>query len=120
MLNTILNNITGSILLGDRSSSNTTTTTNFLSNLSELGLYGLHRNATSATGIGGMGDAVGSMGGGGTVTAANNDVPQIPDYIRYTSMVFCIVIMCLGVIGNIMVSFSFIYPLGTKRPCFQK
>lgn len=30
--------------------------------------------------------------------------PQIPEYIRTTSMVFCIVIMCLGVIGNIMVS----------------
>lgn len=30
--------------------------------------------------------------------------PQIPEYIRTTSMVFCVVIMCLGVIGNIMVS----------------
>ncbi|XP_055623553.1 growth hormone secretagogue receptor type 1 isoform X1 [Toxorhynchites rutilus septentrionalis] len=28
---------------------------------------------------------------------------QIPEYIRATSMVFCIIIMCLGVIGNIMV-----------------
>ncbi|XP_058125854.1 growth hormone secretagogue receptor type 1-like [Anopheles ziemanni] len=30
-------------------------------------------------------------------------MPQIPEYIRATSMVFCIIIMCLGVIGNIMV-----------------
>lgn len=36
--------------------------------------------------------------------------PQIPEYIRTTSMVFCIVIMCLGVIGNIMVSVIFIRP----------
>lgn len=111
MLNKILNNITSSILLGDSSrilgdninSSSNTTSTNFLNNLSELGLYGLHRNATSV-GAGVGDDAIGSMGGGGTAAAANNDVPQIPDYIRYTSMVFCIAIMCLGVIGNIMVN----------------
>lgn len=36
--------------------------------------------------------------------SANEGTPQIPAYIRNTSMVFCIVIMCLGVIGNIMVS----------------
>ncbi|XP_041788222.1 growth hormone secretagogue receptor type 1-like isoform X2 [Anopheles merus] len=30
-------------------------------------------------------------------------MPQIPEYIRATSMVFCIIIMCLGVIGNVMV-----------------
>ncbi|GAB0092882.1 growth hormone secretagogue receptor type 1 [Sergentomyia squamirostris] len=29
--------------------------------------------------------------------------PQIPAYIRTTAMVFCILILCLGVIGNIMV-----------------
>lgn len=29
--------------------------------------------------------------------------PFFPSYIRTTSMVFCIIIMCLGVIGNIMV-----------------
>ncbi|CAG9863962.1 unnamed protein product [Phyllotreta striolata] len=29
--------------------------------------------------------------------------PVFPGYIRTTSMVFCIVIMCLGVIGNVMV-----------------
>lgn len=34
-----------------------------------------------------------------------NDMPQIPEYIRATSMVFCIIIMCLGVIGNIMVRY---------------
>lgn len=31
------------------------------------------------------------------------DYPQIPEYIRTTSMVFCIIIMCLGVVGNVMV-----------------
>jgi hypothetical protein len=30
--------------------------------------------------------------------------PKIPDYITLTSMIFCIAIMCLGVIGNTMVS----------------
>uniref|UniRef100_A0A182QHS1 G-protein coupled receptors family 1 profile domain-containing protein n=1 Tax=Anopheles farauti TaxID=69004 RepID=A0A182QHS1_9DIPT len=42
----------------------------------------------------------------GTASAGFNDsseMPQIPEYIRATSMVFCIIIMCLGVIGNIMV-----------------
>lgn len=96
MLHAILNNVTNSILLGDSSrilgDNSSSNATNFLSNLSEL-----HRNATtSAAGV--------AMGGGGTIATANNDVPQIPDYIRYTSMVFCIAIMCLGVIGNIMVS----------------
>lgn len=28
---------------------------------------------------------------------------QIPAYIRTTSMVFCVIIMCLGVVGNVMV-----------------
>lgn len=36
---------------------------------------------------------------------ANNftEYPEIPYYIKATSMTFCIVIMCLGVIGNVMV-----------------
>ena len=34
----------------------------------------------------------------------SNYDPKIPNYIRYTSMVLCIFIMCLGFIGNIMVS----------------
>lgn len=38
---------------------------------------------------------------------ASNPDPQIPDYIRTTSMVFCVIIMCLGVIGNIMVNINF-------------
>lgn len=53
---------------------------------------------------------------GGTVSAGFNDsseMPQIPEYIRATSMVFCIIIMCLGVIGNIMVSFDYIPTLPT-------
>lgn len=32
-----------------------------------------------------------------------SDLPQIPAYIRTTSMVFCVTIMLLGVIGNVMV-----------------
>lgn len=45
----------------------------------------------------------------GTASAGFNDsseMPQIPEYIRATSMVFCIIIMCLGVIGNVMVSYK--------------
>lgn len=38
--------------------------------------------------------------------SANESTPEIPAYIRNTSMIFCVVIMCLGVIGNIMVSFD--------------
>uniref|UniRef100_A0A182IJA3 G-protein coupled receptors family 1 profile domain-containing protein n=1 Tax=Anopheles atroparvus TaxID=41427 RepID=A0A182IJA3_ANOAO len=48
----------------------------------------------------------GFVAAGGTVSAGFNEsseMPQIPEYIRATSMVFCIIIMCLGVIGNIMV-----------------
>lgn len=33
------------------------------------------------------------------------ELPAIPAYIRYTSMVFCIGIMVFGVIGNVMVSY---------------
>lgn len=32
-----------------------------------------------------------------------NYEPHIPDYIRSTSIVFCVVILCIGLIGNIMV-----------------
>lgn len=39
----------------------------------------------------------------GTNSTDNTDHPQIPAYIRTTSMVFCIIIMCLGVVGNVMV-----------------
>lgn len=38
-----------------------------------------------------------------TENATERDVPQIPAYIRTTSMIFCITIMLLGVIGNLMV-----------------
>jgi hypothetical protein len=34
----------------------------------------------------------------------SNYAPHIPDYIRTTSIVFCVVILCLGLIGNIMVN----------------
>lgn len=50
----------------------------------------------------------GSSNDGTIITGSSNqsysEMPQIPEYIRATSMVFCIIIMCLGVIGNIMVS----------------
>jgi len=44
-----------------------------------------------------------------TATATSKDdaeqmLPQIPSYIRTTAMFFCIVIMLLGVVGNVMVS----------------
>lgn len=35
---------------------------------------------------------------------AEQMLPQIPSYIRTTAMFFCIIIMLLGVIGNVMVS----------------
>ena len=34
----------------------------------------------------------------------SNYEPRIPDYIRTTSIVFCVIILCLGLIGNIMVN----------------
>ncbi|XP_018327128.1 neuropeptide Y receptor type 1-like [Agrilus planipennis] len=36
------------------------------------------------------------------LTESSNSV-VFPAYIRITSMIFCVIIMCLGVIGNIMV-----------------
>lgn len=43
-----------------------------------------------------------------TATDAAEDaeqmLPQIPSYIRTTAMFFCIIIMLLGVVGNVMVS----------------
>lgn len=34
----------------------------------------------------------------------SSDEPGIPDYIRTTSVIFFVVILCLGLIGNIMVN----------------
>lgn len=41
----------------------------------------------------------------GNRTQHDNDtvIPVFPTYIRNTSIVFCAIIMCLGVIGNVMV-----------------
>lgn len=39
-----------------------------------------------------------------TNSSSFEDIPQIPAYIRTTAMFFCIAIMILGVIGNVMVS----------------
>ncbi|XP_044743898.1 growth hormone secretagogue receptor type 1 [Chrysoperla carnea] len=47
-----------------------------------------------------------SITGGGTFnnsTVNSGYYPVFPTYIRNTSMVFCVIIMCLGVIGNVMV-----------------
>lgn len=72
-----------------------------------------------------------SGGAGGSITtsglfdnmqgngSSNEGTPQIPAYIRNTSMVFCIVIMCLGVIGNIMVSDQWL-PLMASSVCLAK
>lgn len=38
-----------------------------------------------------------------TWTNDSMSIPVFPAYIRHTSVAFCVVIMCLGVIGNIMV-----------------
>lgn len=46
---------------------------------------------------------------GTTILPQQYDIPQIPAYIRTTSMVFCITIMLLGVIGNIMVIIFFLF-----------
>lgn len=40
---------------------------------------------------------------GDTDAGDNYEMPQIPAYIRTTSMFFCLTIMVLGVIGNVMV-----------------
>lgn len=37
------------------------------------------------------------------VSTFNDTSSLFPNYLRTTSMVFCIIIMCLGVIGNVMV-----------------
>lgn len=43
-------------------------------------------------------------GGQNNATNSSDMTPPVfPSYIRTTSMVFCIIIMCLGVIGNVMV-----------------
>lgn len=36
-----------------------------------------------------------------------SEIPEIPSYIRTTAMFFCIIIMLMGVIGNVMVSWKF-------------
>lgn len=46
------------------------------------------------------------------VVHQTHDIPQIPPYIRNTAMSFCIIILLLGVIGNVMVSvhmYTFMY-----------
>lgn len=50
-----------------------------------------------------------SAEGGGVDNGNQTSIPEIPAYIRTTSMVFCITIMFLGVIGNIMVSVLPVY-----------
>ncbi|XP_077292012.1 thyrotropin-releasing hormone receptor-like [Arctopsyche grandis] len=51
-----------------------------------------------------LSSVLGSGGNGtGPTNSTDGDYSQIPAYIRTTSMVFCIIIMCLGVVGNVMV-----------------
>lgn len=38
-----------------------------------------------------------------TWTNETYPIPVFPAYIRHTSVAFCVIIMCLGVIGNVMV-----------------
>ena len=56
----------------------------------------------------------------------NSEIPEIPSYIRTTAMFFCIIIMLMGVIGNVMVSyvsfssFSFyLYIQFVKKKCID-
>lgn len=61
---------------------------------------------SSGTVIAAVASAAAAAVAGSSVHSENDterDIPQIPAYIRTTSMVFCITIMLLGVIGNIMV-----------------
>ncbi|XP_044753664.1 QRFP-like peptide receptor isoform X1 [Coccinella septempunctata] len=45
----------------------------------------------------------GTFPNGTNLTFTNFKTPVFPTYLRVISMVFCIIIMCLGVIGNVMV-----------------
>lgn len=38
------------------------------------------------------------------LNSSGSDEPRIPDYIRTTSIIFFVIILCLGLIGNIMVN----------------
>ncbi|XP_056631629.1 growth hormone secretagogue receptor type 1 isoform X2 [Diorhabda sublineata] len=58
------------------------TTSNYLYSPSALDVFNITNNVTNFT---------------------EGIYPVFPSYIRTTSMVFCIIIMCLGVIGNVMV-----------------
>lgn len=44
-----------------------------------------------------------------TVGHEDSEIPEIPSYIRTTAMCFCIIIMIMGVIGNVMVSWNFYF-----------
>lgn len=54
----------------------------------------------------------GGIDGFGSTTSGtgydDTQLQEIPSYIRITSMILCILIMCLGVIGNVMVKY-FVY-----------
>jgi hypothetical protein len=49
-----------------------------------------------------VGGGAAGGGGNGTVGAAG-ELPSIPGYIRTASMLFCILILGIGVVGNVMV-----------------
>lgn len=64
-----------------------------------------YANGTTANYLYSTVDLGQNFSGGGAAGDGNDtfDRPVFPAYIRNTSMVFCVVIMCLGVIGNVMV-----------------
>lgn len=92
----------------------TFTTATSASTINATDLYPLYfNNLTTSNNVN-----INSNGGGGNTSIFENIStsgqlgamppngsynPVFPSYIRTTSMVFCILIMCLGVVGNVMV-----------------
>lgn len=83
----------------NNNSSNTNNNNN--SNNSTTLPYFFINSSLSLFGGGGGGGGVGN--GSGALNASDIEGPVFPSYIRTTSMIFCIVILGIGVIGNIMV-----------------
>nr|XP_018915580.1 PREDICTED: thyrotropin-releasing hormone receptor-like isoform X2 [Bemisia tabaci] len=76
-----------------------------LSNLSVLSPYPLQPVVPGGSNFsGGNGSGAGAGAGGAVGAGASQDGgPVFPAYIRTTSMVLCIIILGIGVVGNIMV-----------------
>ncbi|XP_026322851.1 QRFP-like peptide receptor isoform X1 [Hyposmocoma kahamanoa] len=78
-----------------------------ISNLTHTSLhtplnFNLYKNATNTRAIE---NTTMEISANNTFELSNNftEYAEIPYYIKVTSMTFCIVIMCLGVLGNVMV-----------------